>query len=310
MCTAISYHGSAHLFGRTLDVTETYRESVLITPRTMPLHFHAVPNLEQHYAFIGIGSKLYDTQFYYDAVNEHGLAIAGLRFPDNAVYHPKRADRANVTPYELIGWILGQCKTIADVRSLVKPLNLLNIPYNEQLPLAPLHWMVADQKAAIVLEPMADGLHVYENPFGVLTNNPPFPFMRDYVSLYRDVSAEGSENCLAPDIAMPQYCTGIAGHGLPGDFSSPSRFVRSLFLRSHVSDGNTLSESVSAYFHIMDNLAVPKGAVRTENGQSVSTAYTCCCDQNTATYYFITYENRTIRSVSLWGTGEDKDFVL
>ena len=101
--------------------------------------------------------------------------MAGLNFVGNAVYSEVQPDVENIAQFEFIPWILSQCASLAEVRKLLNRINIVNTPFSEQLPLAQLHWIIADENESITVESMSDGLHIYDNPVGVLTNNPPFP---------------------------------------------------------------------------------------------------------------------------------------
>lgn len=114
--------------------------------------------------------------------------MAGLNFVGNACYAARTADDSdNVAQYEFIPWILSQCADTAEARAFIQRLNLLDTPFHAQMPAAQLHWIIADKNQTITVESMADGIHVYENPAGVLTNNPPFPEqmfrLNDYMHL-------------------------------------------------------------------------------------------------------------------------------
>ena len=90
--------------------------------------------------------------------------------------------------FELIPWLLGQCASVKEARELIARMNLTNIPFSEKLPLAQLHWLISDRTESITLEAMKDGLHVYDNPVGVLTNNPPFPYQLFQLNNYMQLS--------------------------------------------------------------------------------------------------------------------------
>ena len=103
--------------------------------------------------------------------------MAGLNFPGNAFYFEQTdPGRENLAPYELIPLVLGTCATLAQARRLLENVRLTAEPFAPGYPAAPLHWHIADATGSLVAEPMDDGLHLYENPADVLTNNPPFPF--------------------------------------------------------------------------------------------------------------------------------------
>jgi len=157
MCTAISYTGKSHYFGRNLDLEYGYREQVIVTPRHYPFRFRCGYLLPHHYAMIGMATVANGEPLYYEATNEHGLSIAGLNFPHSAVYHPKAAGKDNLAPFELIPWILGQCDSVKQAKKLLQRLSIWALPYSREFPLSPLHWMIADKDNCIVIESMVDG---------------------------------------------------------------------------------------------------------------------------------------------------------
>lgn len=299
MCTAITYTTKDSYFGRNLDLEYSYNETVTVTPRNYPFVFRKAGTMASHFAMIGMAFVVGDYPLYYDAVNEHGLAMAGLNFPKNAVYYEEAMDKTNITPFELIPWVLGRCKEISEVKELLKSTNILNLAFNEQLPLSPLHWIIADKKCAITLETTKDGMKIYDNPFGVMTNNPTFDFMEKYIIGFRNLSATEVENRFSKELDLPTYCCGIGAMGLPGDFSSPSRFVRAVFNKfNSVSEGDE-AKSVGQFFHLLGTVEMPRGSVRLKEEVYDITVYSCCCNQNTGVYYYITYDNRQINGVDM-----------
>lgn len=298
MCTAISDTLSRHLFGRTLDLECSYGESAVITPRRFPLKFLRENTLYKHHAIIGIAHVCDGIPLYYDAANEAGLAIAALNFPDCAVYHPLKSDKNNIASFELIPWILGSCESVNEAVELLKNTNILPNSFSEQLPATPLHWLIADRRRAIAVESVSTGLEIYENPFGVLTNAPAFTYHTLNMSNYMRVDASHPENRIYPQAEISPYSRGMGAFGLPGDFSSSSRFVRAVFAKAHTVRGNG-SDEVTRFFHVMDTVSQPLGCALTEDGRPISTVYTSCADTERGVYYFTTYANRRIRTLNL-----------
>jgi choloylglycine hydrolase len=298
MCTAITYKTKDAYFGRTLDIECSYGEEVIFTPRNFLLDFRHTGAQKSHYAIIGMGTVRDGYPLYYDAANEHGLGMAGLNFPTNACYFPLQEGKENLSPFELIPWLLGRCKTVKEARKILLNFNLCNTPFSTDLPLSPLHWMIADKDESIVVESTADGLHIYENPVGVLTNNPPFSYHLLHLSDYMMLTSEPPEEHFGKDFLTP-YSRGMGAMGLPGDFSSASRFVRAAFVRENaVADGDEAS-SVSQFFHILGSVEHVRGCVRLDDGKYEITAYTSCINLNRGIYYYTTYENRAISAVEL-----------
>jgi len=243
---------------------------------------------------------------YYDATNEKGLSMAGLYFPDNAVYQPMRKNMDNITPSELIPWILCQCENTAQVKTLLNRTNLADIPYSDSYPQSPLHWMVSDRESSIVIEPRENGLNIFDNPVGVLTNNPPFDYHIHNLSNYLNLTSEEATNRFAPDYKIEAYSRGMGGIGLPGDLSSASRFIRETFTKlNSVCDSNEVS-SVSQFFHILGAVAQQRGCVKIGDDYE-KTIYTSCCNIDKGIYYYTTYENQQITAVQLENADLESD---
>lgn len=298
MCTAATYKTKDHYFGRNLDYEFSYNETVTITPRNFPLHFRHVASLESHYAMIGMAFVQEDYPLYYDATNEKGLSMAGLNFPGNADYKPKDADKDNVTPFEFIPWILGQCATVSEARQKLLQLNLLKEDFSPRLPLSPLHWMISDREESIVVESVREGLKVYDNPVGVLTNNPPFDYHMYNLANYMGITRDEPVSRFAEDLQLKPYSRGMGSIGLPGDLSSASRFVKAAFTKLNSLSGESESESVSQFFHILGSVAQQRGCCRVEHGFEY-TIYSSCCNTDKGIYYYTTYENSQITGVDM-----------
>ncbi len=298
MCTAITYR---QYFGRNLDLEYSYGEQVVVMPRNFPFAFRCGVTLEHHFALVGMATVADNVPLFYDATNERGLSMAGLDFPDNAYYPPTTEGETNIAPFELISWVLSQCDSVNAARSLLEKIHLSDIRFSKEFPQAPLHWILSDKEQSLVLEPMQDGLRIYENPVGVLTNNPPFPYHLSHLANYRHLSA-GEESADFEHIPVQPYGGGLGAIGLPGDFSSGSRFVRAAFVKLHShSDGTELGD-VTQFFHILSGVSMPRGAIRVNGNKDEITRYSSCCNMDTGTYYYTTYENRRIEAIKMQNT--------
>lgn len=299
MCTAATYQTKDLYFGRTLDYLFSYGEEVVITPRSYPFSFRHMPAMDSHFALIGMACVMNDYPLYYDAVNEKGLCIAGLNFPKNAVYQTPVPGKTNLAQFELIPWLLGQFSTVSEVRQALSSLVLTNDAFCGQLPPTPLHWIIADASEAITVESVADGLKVYDNPVGILTNNPPFDRQLFNLNNYMNLSPKQPCNRFSEQLPLSTYCLGMGGLGLPGDLSSMSRFVRAAFTKMNSVSGDSEEESVSQFFHILGSVDQQRGCSEDENGKYEITLYTSCCNAATGTYYYTTYNNHQITAVDM-----------
>ena len=288
MCTAITYCTKDHYFGRTLDYEISYDESVTITPRKYPFAFRNGKMITSHYAMIGMAYVKEKYPLYYEATNEKGLSMAGLEFPENADYKEIMQGKDNIAPFEFIPWILSQCANIEEAKELLGMINLVNVNFSKELPVSPLHWIIADKNACFTIECIKDGLKIYENPIGILTNNPPF------------------------DYQMANLRKGIpfTGKNLPGDLSSESRFLRAAFTKFNSVSGESEMESVTQFFHILGAVEQSRGCTDTGSGGYEHTIYTSCCNADKGIYYYTTYENHQITAVHLHRENLEDRFLI
>lgn len=299
MCTAVTLNSKDFYFGRTLDYEFSYREEVTVMPRHFPLAFRNGLTLEAHYAMIGMAFVQDNYPLYYDAVNEKGLGIAGLNFVGNAVYEKPGEGRINVAQYELIPWLLSQCASVQEAKEMLARIRITDEAFRADLPVAKLHWIIADKNEAITLECTASGMHVYDNPVGILANNPAFPEQLLRLSDFMQLSAGEPENRFAPGLTLPMYSRGMGAMGLPGDLSSRSRFVRASFVKINSVSGDSEEESVSQFFHVISSVEQQRGCCRLGSGEYEITIYTSCCNAGKGIYYYTTYGNRRITGVDM-----------
>ncbi len=299
MCTAATYQTKDFYFGRTLDYDFSYGDEVTITPRNYPFHFREAGSMETHFAMIGMAYVTKDYPLYHEAVNEKGLGIAGLNFVGNAASWKHKDGVDNIAQFEVIPWILGQCATVEEARTLVEKMNLLDMSFDDTLPMAQLHWIIADKRGAITVEAVKDGIRIYENPVGILTNNPPFDRQMFALNNYMHLSAKSPTNTFADGLELECYSRGMGAIGLPGDLSSQSRFVRAVFVKMNSISGEGEKESVSQFFHILNAVDQQRGCCELDDGKYEITIYTCCCNADKGIYYYTAYDNHQITAVDM-----------
>ncbi len=299
MCTAITFKTNDFYFGRNLDLERSYNERVVVTPRNFSLKMRCVEPLKTHYALIGMATVIENYPLYFEATNEKGLSMAGLNFPGNADYKPFSDNLKNITPFEFIPYILGKCKNIEEAEIELNGINLVNINFSCVLPLSPLHWMISDKTKSLTIESVKTGFKIYENPVGVLTNNPTFDYHLMNLNNYMSLHEGASENNLSENIEFKNYSLGLGALGLPGDYSSASRFIKATFVKYKSKSGSSEKESVNQFFHILDSVAMPKGCVLVRDGEYEYTRYSSCCNVDKGIYYYKTYDDFNIKKVEL-----------
>ena len=298
MCTAISFKTKDHYFGRNLDLEFSYGEEVTITPRNYLFRFRNLKDITAHYAIIGMAKIVDNYPLYYDATNEYGLSIAGLNFPGNAVYGTVQQGKDNIAPFELIPWVLTQCKNVEEAKTLISDIAIINEPFNDRLAPTPLHWIIADKDSSVIVEATNSGLHIYTDPYGLLTNNPPFPFHLENIKNYLNITALEPINRFAPQKEIIPYSRGMGGIGLPGDLSSASRYVRAAFTKLNAVCDTDEIGSVNHFFHILDTVAQIKGCSQVNNNWEI-TQYSSCCNTDKGVYYYKTYYNSQLTAISM-----------
>ena len=298
MCTAISFHAGSHCFGRTLDLEHDCIGTIAITPRNYPLPFRRLPVQKSHLAMIGMAAVAQEYPLYYDAMNELGLCAAGLLFTGNAHYLPEAEGKNNVAPFELIPFLLSQCATAAQARALLSQVNLAAIPFSDELALSPMHWMISDGRESIVIEPTQHGLAIWDNPVHVLTNNPAFDDQLTNLTQYMQLSPAAPQNTLFPGADLEPFSRGMGAIGLPGDWSSQSRFVRAAYVRATSQCSPSPNEEISQFFHMLSAVHHVRGSVIVD-GKPEITQYTSCMHAESGVYYYTTYDRSIITGVDL-----------
>ena len=310
MCTAVTYKTKDHYFGRNFDLEYSYKETVTITPRNYPFKFRKVKEITSHYALIGMAYVANDYPLYYDAINEKGLGMAGLNFPGNADYKLEDLAKDNIAPFEFIPWILSQCATVMEAKNLLEKVNIANINFSEELPASPLHWIIADKENAITVESIKDGLKIYDNPVGVLTNNPTFDIHMFNLNNYMSLSIAKPVNNFSKELNFDIYSRGMGALGLPGDLSSASRFVKAAFTKMNSISGSSESESISQFFHILTSVEQQRGCVHMGEDKYEITIYSSCCNMDKGIYYYTTYENNQITAIDMYKENLDGNELI
>lgn len=273
MCTAIN---TPRFFGRNLDWTEDFGEEPFARD-----------------GIVGMAKVVKGYPLFFEGINQSGLGVAGLNFAGNAHYNEKRSDKTNVPSFELIPFLLKSCGTIREARTLLSYVNITKDAFSNELPPSPLHFLVADENESITVEPTTEGLKIYDNPVGVLTNNPEFPYHLTRLCDFSGVTAEPPSNRFSKRLSLTPYSFGMGVIGLPGDLSSSSRFVRACFFKE-----NSTEDTPSQFAHLLSSVEQIKGAVRSDKGNEY-TIYSSFFDRKEKLYYYKRYEWNGYEKVSM-----------
>ena len=302
MCTGVRFsdeEGNMY-FGRNLDWSFSYGESILATPRGY--HYDnvfgasgkATPN-----AVIGVGVVMADRPMYFDCANEHGLAIAGLNFPGYAEFvHEPVEGTDNVATFEFPLWVARNFDSVDEVEEALKNVTLVSqiVPGQQE---SLLHWIIGDSERSIVVEQTADGLHVYDDPVDVLTNQPEFPWHLTNLRTYITATNTMPENPVWGKMELVPFGAGSGARGIPGDSYTTSRFVKEAFTHVNYPQKDNEAENVSRAFHTLSAVAMIDGSSQMADGTFEVTLYTGCYSARTQTYYYSTYEDPAIVAIPM-----------
>lgn len=337
-CSALAWEteDGKHLWGRNFDFNRIAQGSqVTYLPKGIPFYtkgtllennLDAADRLETKYAALGMGALvLQSTPTLFEGMNEEGLTGGQLYYRNFAAYQERaRNGKVALQPAFAVTYLLTQCKNVAEVvEKLEKEVTLVNVPILGSVPTV--HWIFSDRSGeSVVIESDKDGLHIYRKSMGVLTNSPSYPWHCQNLLNYANVKTEDAEDLKLNGTVIRQCFSGSGGAGLPGDFSSPSRFVRLAFLKEYGIKGKNEEEGVAYMFRLFQNIAFPLGMVKvgdtgnlTEHDANVTdydyTLYTSVMCSESLRFYWMTYDSLNLKSIGfdeLKGETQIKQFGL
>lgn len=299
MCTSIVLKSSSetYLLARTMDFSFELDPKMVIYPRNYPLQFHHEPmSLKQHYAFMGLSKNV---GFYTlaDGVNEHGFSIAALYFEDYAHYKKEGKPGLSIAPVEVVMWMLAQCRNTKEAIEFFKSHSIVDTKVDFLGVTPPLHWVLQDSKGhSVIVEKMADGLHIHDNTLGVLTNSPDYNWHKTNVRNYIGLHPEQVSPRTLYGEEFKAFGQGSGTFGLPGDLTPPSRFIRTLYNKLSSAPSSDLLIQAA---HILNNVDIPKGSVVTQRNTIDYTQYTSYIQNNDLIYSYRLYDDLNTHSFNL-----------
>lgn len=302
MCTGIRFtddKGQMY-FGRNLDWNTAFGERVLATPATFALGYSFTEAPANPHAIIGMGIVGEDgAPLYFDCGNDAGLAIAGLNFPGYAQYADEPVDgKVNVAAYEFPWWVAASFATVDEAEAALENVAIVGKPAGKY-GVSMLHWIIGDATRSIVVEYTAAGMQIFHDEVDALTNQPGFDYHRENLRNYLALTPTMPADVKWREDELTPFGSGLGMHGLPGEFSSPARFVRASYFNAHYPVQSGEAANVSRLFHTLTACAMIDGGAAMADGTFERTIFTGGFSAPVQTYYYSTYENPAIRSVAL-----------
>lgn len=314
LCTAITFESSQNeiFFGRTLDFSLSISPSLYHISK----HYEWCSSISEkiytdQYSFMGIGQEIHNSVAFFEGVNESGLAMAALYFEGYADFEASSNLEEEISTFDFVHYLLGSCSSVEQIKKVLSKKRIVGLVDPITNTVAPLHWIAVDKSGAcIVIEQTSNGLEILDNPIGVFTNSPNFSWHLTNLRNYMNLTTKQLEQANWDQVELKPFSQGGGTTNLPGSFTSPERFVRAAFLKTHIETPNTRDEAVLSGYHILNNVFIPKGVVITPVGNVDFTRYVSMMNLTTGEYYYKTYKNDQIMTASLHSYSLDQPRII
>jgi choloylglycine hydrolase len=312
-CTAfqLKAEDGSFIYCRTLEFGYKFNSELLVVPQGTEYTGTALdrPGLKwkTKYGFVGMNQSMEKT-LVSDGMNEKGLVIGVLYLPTFAQYETPDSQRQDRTLgcWELPSFLLSTCMTVQEVKAA-----LPTVLVAQQSPpgmgdfILPIHYYISDKSGAVMIVEFVEGKrHVYDDPMGVLTNSPPFDWHLNNLANYINLAPVNAAPVQFSNWKVPEIGQGSGLLGLPGDFTSPSRFVRATIFSQWATPQKTALDAVNLGFHLLNTFDIPDGLVQSRpDNKNIShietTEWVIVHDKSNLKTYFRGYKSLRIQMVDL-----------
>lgn len=305
-CSSFSWktEDGLHLLGRTYDQFGDLAANQVIS---VPQGASCCPGLHPEsgsvatqYGYTGMAVLGFGEPILVDGVNTAGLMGALLHYPGYAVYQDHaEPNKTAVHPGRLLAWLLSGCAGVEEAVCAMEHITLVD-ELIQGKPLAA-HYILSDSRGeAVIIEPDEGGLSIHRNTIGVLTNSPDYLWHRTNLRNFVGVTnlPKAPRHIVEHEIREFGERLG-GGFGLPGDYASPSRFVRLAFMKEFAVRGKSEVDGISRMLRAFALVDIPEGLAKAEPESDVyeQTLCTSAMCAESGIYYFATAKNRRISAV-------------
>jgi choloylglycine hydrolase len=295
--------------GRTMEFAEPLNSNILVIPRGYAFKGLTPDGKEDGLAWTGkyavTGANGVDLPIVIDGLNEKGLGGGIFYFRGYDTYQAVTADNRDeaMAPWQLLTWALTSFTTVDEVEAALPDVVVGPVTLGAWGIVPPVHYYLEDATGkAIVVEYVDGRLNIHDDLVGVVTNAPTFDWQMTNLSNYVALSNEPNGAIDVSGATLDPSSTGGNLLGLPGDFSSASRFVRAAAFRAMTPEQVTGDDAIRTGFHILDQFDIPLGAVPEPKGSNPPyeiTEWTTMSDLTHQRFYIWTEENRDVRTIDL-----------
>jgi choloylglycine hydrolase len=310
-CTGISLYSDdgAVISGRTMEFGFDIQSQIGIVPAGTEIETlitdqdHSGFSYKTKYGFIAVNGV--DKPIALDGLNEKGLYFGAHYFSGQAKFAKLSKDnQANaINSAELGNWLLGNFATVDEIRKALPKITVVESYIEELKGNAPLHYRLVDASGkSIVIEYTKAGLTIFDNKVNAFTNSPTFDWHLTNLVNYLGLTADNRDAFNLNGEQLAPFGEGTGLVGLPGDHSSPSRFVRATVFANSALPSKTADDAVFQAFHIFNTFDIPKGSTRSDEGDVMLTDYTIwtsVADTKNLNYYLKTYKGQSVEKFDL-----------
>lgn len=252
------------------------------------------------YGYVGIAVE--NDAFVMEGINEAGLAAGLFYFPDYGQYPPLNREQASATinDMQFVAWVLSSFATIDDVLAQLDAIRVCSIDPRSST----VHWRITEPSGRqIILEIIDQRFVINEDPLGVLTNSPEYTWHITNLNNYVNLLAGSVPRRKIGDLQLKAFGGGSGLHGLPGDMTPPSRFIRAAIFQSTAPLLPSTTETVVQAFHLLNQFDIPIGIQFSDPDlvpdMPSATQITIATDLQLRRLYFRTMYNSHIRCIDV-----------
>ena len=307
-CTGITLKSKDNsvIAARTIEWAESVMNNLyVIVPRNQELQSLTPSGMDgvkfkSKYGYVGLAVE--QKEFMVEGINEKGLSAGLFYFPNYGKYQPYNEAKKDqcLADFQVVSYVLAECSTIDEIKEALGKVRIINIDPRSST----VHWRFTEPSGRqVVLEIVNEVMHFYENPLGVLTNSPGIEWHWTNLNNYINLKPGNTPEHKFGPLEMKSIGHGSGLLGLPGDFTSPSRFVRASFFQLTAVQQPTAEESVVQAFHLLNNFDIPTGTEVPFEKASIAlpsaTQFTVASDTHNRKIYYRTMYNSNIRCIDL-----------
>ena len=294
---------------RTMEFGFDIKSKLLIIPKGSDITFLSFVDgkdgykMKAKYGFAGMIAV--EKNIVVDGVNEAGLYLGCFYFSGDAQYEKLTSSNQSsaVSSEELGNYVLGSFATIDEVIEGLKKITVVGSFIDVIQGEAPFHYAVTDATGrSVVIEYTKEGLQVHENTVNAVCNNPTYDWHLTNLRNYVNLTPNNRQGFNVNNEKIKGMGQGTGMLGMPGDYTSPSRFIRAAAFANTALPSANEEEGIFRAFHTLNAFDIPKGAIRdsaTKDAHTDYTVWTSAVDTRNKMYYYKTYKNQAVKKLDL-----------